>query len=134
MEIDLSTPGAEAEYAKLQHFQALLNREAVVPERAYRMSMVVYSLVCFVNNTIGLCLSGNFEIVPIFIARAHKHMVEHPSTPATDGYYDLVSRYLRQLTHVLRMSTSITPESLQCVPAEILEAGSQVVPSGNAGT
>jgi hypothetical protein len=134
MEVDLSTPGARAEYAMLQELQALLNREAIVPERAYRMSMVVYSLVCFVNNTIGLCLSGNLEVVPIFIARAHVHMVEHPPTPALERYYDVVSRYLRQLTHVLKMSTSITQESLQCIPAEILEAGSQVVPSGNAGT
>jgi hypothetical protein len=128
MQLDLTIPGAREEGAKLESFQRHLNREYIAPARGYRMSVGVYSLVCYVNNTVGLYLSGNYEVVPIFIARAHQYMSEHPATPQTAAYYQLVNRYLRQFTFVLKRFTSVTPESLEFIPSELLEAGPQDVP------
>lgn len=125
MEIDLSVSGAREERSKLKHLQELLNQEGVVPDQAYRMSKVDYSLVCFVNNMVGLYLSKNYEVIPVFIARAHKHMLEVRPNPSAESYYGLVSIYLRQMAHVLSTFTSVSAESLAFIPEDILNAGAQ---------
>ena len=134
MELDLSIPGAKEERAKLQQFHALLNHERVIPEQAYRMSKSVYPLVCFANNIVALHCSKNYEVIPIFIARAYKHMAENPPAPAAVAYYALLARYLRQMAFVLQQFTSVSRETLLAhIPAEVSEAGPQEVPSGETG-
>jgi hypothetical protein len=134
MELDLSIPGAREQRAKLQVFHTWLNHERIVPEQAYRMSMTIYWLTSFANNIIALHCSKNYEVIPVFIGRAHRHMMEHPPTPAAAAYYELLARYLRQMAFVLKEYTSVSRESLQTfVPAEILEAGPQEAPSGEVG-
>ena len=135
MELDLSIPGAKEERAKLQRFHALLNHELIVPEQAYRMSKTTYPLVCFANNIVALHSSKNYEVIPIFISRAHKHMTEYPAPPAAEAYYELLSRYLRQVAFVLKQYTAVSREALIAnVPLELLEAGPQELPSGEIGT
>jgi hypothetical protein len=95
MELDLSKPGAKEERAKLKRFHALLNDPGLVPEQAYRRNASAYPLVCYVNNIIGLFLSKNYEVIPIFVSRALRHIEEHPSSLTSAPYYQLVSQYLK---------------------------------------
>jgi hypothetical protein len=122
MEIDLSIIGAKSERQKLKDLHVLLNKEDVVPEQAYRMSRANYSLVCFVNNIICLYLSKNYEVIPIFISRAHRHMVDFPANPAAKAYYEHVYRYLCQMAYVLKTYTSVSSESIALIPNDVLNA------------
>ncbi|SFZ74752.1 hypothetical protein [Chitinimonas taiwanensis] len=130
MELDLSKPGAKDERAKLKQFHAILNDTEVVPEQAYRMATTMFPLICFVNNIVALYLSKNYEVIPIFISRAHRHMVERPAPPNAVAYYALLAKYLRQMTFVLRSYSPISEETLQAyIPVEIFAAGSQELPN-----
>jgi hypothetical protein len=132
--MDLSVPGAKEERAKLKQFHALLNHVEIVPEQSYRMATMMFPLVSFVNNIVGLYLSKNYEVIPIFISRASRHMTERPPSPAAKAYYGLIAQYLRQMAYVLKSYTAVSEESLRAyVPKEILEAGPQEAPSNDTG-
>ena len=124
MEIDLAKPGAHEERSKLKLFHATLNSPSLVPEQSYRPASVHYPLVSKVNCIVALTFSKNYEAIPPFIKGALREIEGRPATAAMAPYYDVVNRYLRQVAHVLRNFTSVSPESLQYwVPIEILNAG-----------
>jgi hypothetical protein len=131
-ELDLSMPGAREERLKLKRFHARLNDAEVVPEQAYRMAGQLFPLVCFVNNIAGLWASKNYEVIPIFIARAHAHMSRYPAGPAATAYYDLLSRYLGQMAFVLKSFSALSAESLELIPEAVLNAGPQEAPPSEA--
>ena len=134
MELDMSVPGAREERAKLKQFHVLLNNAEIVPEQAYRMATSMFPLMCFANNIVALYLSKNYEVIPIFISRAHQHMIERPAPPSATAYYKLLARYLRQMAHVLRTCSAISEETLRAyVPQEILNAGTQEISSTAPG-
>lgn len=125
MELDLSIPGAREERAKLKSFHSHLNHPEVVPEQVYRRNSSGYPLVSYLNNICGLYLSKNYEVIPVFISRAHQHMQEHPASANSKAYYELASIYIRQMAYVLSTYTSISKECLGLIPDEILDAGPQ---------
>ncbi len=131
-ELDLSMLGAREERLKLKRFHARLNHAEVVPEQAYRMAGHLFPLVCFVNNIAGLWASKYYEVIPIFIARAHDHMSRFPAVPAAAAYYDLLSRYLGQMAFVLKSYSAVSAESLELIPEVVLEAGPQEAPPSEA--
>lgn len=128
VDIDISIPGAREERAKLKAFHALLNHTDIVPEQAYRRNSLVYPLVSYLNNICGLYLSKNYEVIPIFIERAHNHMQELGASANSAAYYELASAYLRQVAYVLSHFTVTSNERLGYIPSEILQAGPQPVP------
>ncbi len=127
MELDLSISGAREERAKLKLFHSHLNHSEIVPEQAYRRNSGGYPLVSYLNNICGLYLSKNYEVIPVFINRAHQHMQEHPASANSKAYYELAFAYIRQMAYVLSTYTNITKERLSFIPAEILAAGPQVL-------
>jgi hypothetical protein len=133
MERDLSIPSAREERAKLKLFHSHLNHSEIVPEQAYRRNSGSYLLVSYLNNICGLYLSKNYEVIPIFINRAHQHMQEYPPSASSKAHYELASAYIRQMAYVLSTYTNITKECLSLIPDEILAAGPQV-PAREQGT
>ena len=127
MELDLSIPGAREERAKLKLFHSHLNHPEVIPEQVYRRNSSGYPLVSYLNNICGLYLSKNYEVIPIFINRAHQHMEEHPASANSKAYYELAGAYIRQMAYILSTYTNITKECLSFIPAEILAAGPQAL-------
>ena len=75
-----------------------LNAPANIPPRGFMRNVVIYELVCYVNNIIGCYVSRNVEPIPIFIERSHI-FVEKNSKDCTDykEYIDLVLNYLELL-------------------------------------
>lgn len=129
MDLDLSIAGAKEERAKLKQFHVLLNSPNIIPEQAYRMSANLYPLVCYINNVIGLYLSKNYEIIPLFISRALSHISNHPPQPAGITYQTTAMLYLKHMTHILKSYSAISREFLyELIPEEILNAGPQQVP------
>ena len=135
MELDLSIAGAKEERAKLKQFHALLNSPDIVPEQAYRMSANLYPLVCYINNIIGLYLSKNYEVIPLFINRAYLHINKHPAQPAGIAYQTTAMLYLQHMAHVLKSYSSISHELLyELIAEEVLNAGPQQTPSNAEST
>ncbi|HWX02624.1 hypothetical protein [Collimonas sp.] len=126
MELDLSIPGAKQERTKLKLMHELLNHPSIVPEQCYRMATSSFPLVSYVNHIIGLYLSKNYEVIPIFIGRAHRHIVDKPAQQNAVTNYRLVEIYLRQVAYVLQTYSAISEEVLHAyVPNDILTAGAQ---------
>ncbi|MFZ6844222.1 hypothetical protein [Undibacterium sp. RuTC16W] len=130
----MSITGGKEERTKLKQFHIMLNHANIVPEQSYRMSGTIYPLVCYVNNIVALYGSKNYEVSPIFISRVINHMDDHPAPPAASAYYDMIARYIRQMTYVLKNYSEIRIETLELfVPAEVLHAGSQEILANDVG-
>ena len=128
-QMDISKPGGKEARSRIKEFHLILNNSDVVPEQSYRMAKTNFTLVSFVNCIVGLYLSKNYEVIPVFIYRLEKHMKEFKSTPASEAYYKLLAAYIRQIAFVLQNFTDVSNETLASyVSEEILNAGSQEVP------
>ena len=127
---DLSTEGARDARAVLKAFHTVLNSSDIVPEQCYRMSKAHYPLVCYVNNILGLFLSKNYDVIPVFVGRAAKHMEDFPATPGASTYYAVVQKYLAQMAYFLQNFTRASKEDIASfIPANILNAGAQPAPN-----
>lgn len=108
--------------------QAGLARQDLLPPRSLRRNAFDYTLVCYVNNITALLLSGNYEPVPIFIARAAEHQKAHPATAESDAYYAAVTRYLSQVAYHLETYVGGLDFDEDRIPAYILNAKPQACP------
>ena len=125
----LSIEGAREAYVVVEAFHGVLNGAALVPEHCYRRNKVSYLLVCYVNNIIGLFLSKNYEVIPVFIGRAAQHMAENPASPGSVAYYKVVTMYLAHMAFVVGSFTDLPHEELEAhVPADLLSLGKQEAP------
>jgi hypothetical protein len=109
----------------LSTFHRQLNSAALVPEKAYRRNSTLYPLVSYVNNLLGAVLSENYEVVPLFVARAAEYMAGTAATEESGPYYSLVSRYLSHVIHdasAFRVGVQFDAERIS---EAILNAGPQ---------
>lgn len=113
----------------IAQFHRCLNSPAYVPARAYRRNSNAYPLVCYVNNIIGALLSENYEVVPVFVARAAEHMGQIPSPAEAGSYYALVSAYLAQVVYHVRCVGSGAEFDAERIPQVILSAGPRQAPN-----
>lgn len=90
------------QHALIAQLHQQLNRLDIVPRHCYRRNKVHYTLVCYINNIIGLLLSENHELVPIFIERARHHMAEFPATEESATYYKVVEHYLQVVSYLMQ--------------------------------
>ena len=124
-----SIEGAREARFVVQAFHAVLNSPSLVPEQCYRRNKVSYPLVCYINNLIGLFLSKNYEVIPLFIARAATHMAENPPSLGSEAYYTVAERYLAQMSYFVRSFTSVPREEIEMhIPAGLLALGKQEPP------
>lgn len=120
----------EDSLSRIRQFQVCLNSPDIAPKRTYRRDNRNYGLVSYVNNITGLFLSSNYEVIPIFVARAAEHMAEFPaSTPVSTRYYELVSSYLTQMAfHIVTFISGIQFDDSR-IPLNILVGGPQLPPN-----
>ena len=122
--------GAHQSRRVIKRFHAILNSDTLIPEQGYRRNHSIYPLVCYVNNIIGLFLSKNYDVIPVFVARAAEHMVRHPASPASHGYYVVVTRYLSQVVYHLISFIPDAEFDRERIPASIIDGGPQEPPEG----
>ncbi|WNO10073.1 hypothetical protein [Teredinibacter sp. KSP-S5-2] len=94
---------------ELLDLQRRLNSAEYVAEEIYRRNEINYPLVCYINNITGCYISGNYEVIVLFIGRARKHMKESREKLRESGYYSLVEEYLSIMERYLK-SKGIEPE------------------------
>ena len=124
-----SIEGAREVRSVVKAFHAVLNSPSLVPEQCYRRNKVSYLLVCYVNNIIGLFLSKNYEVIPVFIARAATHMAENPPSLGSEACYTVAERYLAQMSFFISSFTSVPREEIEThIPAALLAQGKQEPP------
>jgi hypothetical protein len=100
-----------------------LNRSDILPDEYYRRNHVHYTLVCYINNIIGLYLSSNFGAIPVFIQRAHRHL-EHIRVDekqlSSDPYLELVEKYLSQMAKFVFSLETIDETVKQLIQSDLL--------------
>lgn len=127
--MELLIEGAHEARSVIKAFHAVLNSPGLVPEQCYRRNKVSYALVCYVNNIIGLFLSKNYEVIPVFIARAATHMTENPPSLGSEAYYAAAESYLAHMSFFVSSFTSVPREEIDMyIPAELLALGKQEPP------
>ena len=126
--IELSKEGANESRSVIKQFHACLNGSDLIPEQALRRNKRDYSLVCYINNIIGLFLSKNYEPIPIFVARAIEHMEEYAPTKVSSEYYATVKLYLSQMVYHQQNYIEGIEFRDKRVPKAILDAGPQQAP------
>jgi hypothetical protein len=98
-----------------------LNAVEVVPRNAYRRNALVYPLVCYVNNIIGLYLSGNNAVISVFVGRAYEFMVrmkrDNPTLYGEEAvYFDVVLEYLQLMARFVIDDTAISEQGKAMIP------------------
>ena len=88
---------------ELDSWHKEMNAEENIPHRGFRRNVVIYELVCYVNNIIACYLSENVTPIPIFIERSHIFIKEQ-SKNYTDceKYLNKVNLYLKVLENHLK--------------------------------
>jgi len=90
------------ESEKLDEWYRKLNSEECEAPRGYRRDVVVYELVCYVNNIIGCYLGRNIKPILRFIERSRLYMERVPPKENLEKYYTMVDNYLTDLEHHLK--------------------------------
>ena len=90
------------ESTALDDWHRRLNAAENVPPRGFRRNVIVYSLVCYVNNIIGCYLGHNTKPIPVFIQRSREHMFQNPPSDEWRPYYVLVSEYFEAMERHLQ--------------------------------
>ena len=109
--VDLSKPGAKEARATIKQYHTYLNSPNILPEQWARPSAGHFFLVSYVNTIIGLFISKNYEVIPLFIRRAFKFLQEVPQSPVSEHYRILVRQYLYQMACFLQTYTSTSQDS-----------------------
>lgn len=128
--VDLSKPGAKEARAIIKQYHTYLNSPNILPEQWARPSAGHFFLISYVNTIIGLFISKNYEVIPLFIMRAFKFLQEVPESPVSEHYRISVREYLYQMAYFLQTYTSTSQDSIQAfIPEEVLNAGPQPPPA-----
>ena len=93
--------GAKDARKVIKKFQEHINSPRLVPEQCYRMASSTFMLVCYVNQITGLFLSKNYNVIPIFLMRAHKELITGQNERVSEPYRNLVMQYLSHVAHFL---------------------------------
>jgi hypothetical protein len=84
-----------------------LNSKAIAPSKGYRRNVVVYELLCYVNNIIACYVSKNEEPIPVFIGRARDYLSHAQPSEAWGNYYAYVAKYLNEMeAHLIENGTN----------------------------
>lgn len=90
------------ESEELDKWHKEMNAVSNVPARGFRRNVVVYPLVCYVNNIICCYLSKNADPIPIFIERSRIHMESNPPTEEWKDYYSRINKYIEIMENHLK--------------------------------
>ncbi len=116
-----SLHGAKAAKKELEKLAVRLNSEGLVPEQSYRRNHSNYPYLCYINNTIGLLVSKNYHVIPIFIARASEHAQTYPVPEGFERYHELATEYLLKLTKFIDLYTEADLKPIKGYAAGFLE-------------
>ena len=101
-------------------FSCCLNSPSWLPEAAYRRNSGIYPLVCYVNTVLGACLSENYVIAALSIARAADHMMRISPSAEEERYYALVAGYFAHVINHIRLVAPHVAFDNERVPASLL--------------
>lgn len=92
--------------AELEGLHHKLNSPDLVDAQWYRRNHGAYELVSYVNHLIGLCVSGNFDLLPTFIDRVSHSLANEGDRYVSEAYLTLVKHYVQLLEKHLRLVAS----------------------------
>lgn len=103
-----------------QTFHAVLNAKDIVQPGWYHRNHIAYELVCYVNNIVGLYLSGNYPAIPVLLDRAHGYLNRDDKAQLNDQYRENVMSYLAAVAKVIAADGSLSERDRGLIPKELL--------------
>ncbi len=121
--------GAKKARNELKKFHASLNHENLVPEQCYRRNHRNYPMVSYVSQIVALFISGNYEVMPVFIDRTATELDRNCEQPVIENYRKIVYDYLCQMAYFLVNYTTVDNDKIKnYIPGVIFNAGSKNAP------
>lgn len=115
--------GAKGARQEIRRYQEHINSPRLCPEQCYRMASPTYALVSYVNQVTGLFLSKNYDVIPIFLQRAHAALLEVKGERVSEPYRHLVGQYLSHVAHFIvdyQCLAEDERQAAQCIPPALL--------------
>ena len=89
----------------LEKYHSTLNRDGIIDPAWYRRDRAPYECVCYINNIVAAYYSSNYEVMAIFLRRAHqwltkgpnKHTIADTARSQLLTYLTFVTKYLAQI-------------------------------------
>jgi hypothetical protein len=104
---------------EIEKYHKILNSKVILPNEFLARNSVFYPLVCYVNTIIGLYISENFDIIPIFIKRAYEFIrkVDNETT-LQQKYKQTILDYLTLMADFINSREAI--ENKDILPKDLL--------------
>lgn len=99
------------EYAKI------LNKKDSLPSSGLKRNSVYYALITYINHTIALLISEEYDNVALFIRRADKEIESLKNKNYfEEKYFVLCEKYLQMLSQYLVYNKFISPGCNEFIP------------------
>ena len=94
-----------------------LNKREVLPDSFLRMASVYYKFVSYINHTIALFLSEEYDNVSLFIKRADKELIYLKSNnECSDLYFSLCEKYISKLSSYMLQNNLLGDFGMEMLP------------------
>jgi hypothetical protein len=110
----------------LTQYHQQLNHPLVVPGEWYRRNAIHYPLLCYINTIIGLYLSANLDLVPLFLDRAWQHVHENEGVLANTPYGQLLTAYLPLMAKYILSHQTLDPVARGLLPEELVRRATTI--------
>lgn len=120
--------GAKDARNEIKKFHSVLNQRNLVPDQCYRRNNQYFRLVTYVNHTVGLFLSSNYDVIPTFLNRAFFELQRLNSQPIATQYEKVAYDYLCQVAYFVQKFPAVDDFAISQIPDELLSAGPRNAP------
>ncbi len=108
--------------SNLIEFVKILNKKDSLPSLGLKRNSVYYPLITYINHTIALLLSEEYDNVVLFIRRADKEIENLKGSGfGQENYLILCEHYLQILSYALLGKKLISESCIELMPNKFKE-------------
>jgi len=103
--------------AEIIEYAKTLNKKDSLPLSGLKRNSVYYPLITYINNTIALLISEEYDNVALFIRRADKEIEDLKTKNfCQEKYFILCEQYLQMLSYYLLHNKLISESCNEFIP------------------
>lgn len=107
---------------EIVNYTKMLNRKDVLPETFLRRNSIFYSFVSYINHSIALFLSEDYDSVALFVKRAESELENlRIKNECGERYFILCEQYLMKLSGYLYKNKLLSQIGIQMLPDRFKE-------------
>ena len=97
-------------------FAKILNKKDSLPSSGLKRNSVYYSLITYINHTIALFISEEYDDVALFIKRADTEIKSLKTKKYLQKYFTLCEQHLQILSCYLLQNKLISENCIEFIP------------------